>query len=833
MIRLGLKVITLDMETLVRDIRHALRMFREGGASFVVTAVIALGLGIGANTAIFSLVNTVLLKAPPFPRADRIVMFGTRDTGNSFYGASPAKFAHWAQQSDVVEDVSAFGGGVLNWTGREFPMQVRSAQVSSRYFPLFSVPLLMGRGFTAQEDMPNGPKVVVISEGLWARRFGRDQGIVGKTMVLGGEPYVITGVVSNRFDFRDFGPQPEVWVPFQLDPNSDNQGHYFSAAGRLKDGVSLEQAKAKLETSKRAYLSRFPNGLQPKEVFNADTLQQVLVRDSQKSIWILMGAVGFVLLIACSNVANLLLARAESRKRELAIRAALGAGRGQIIRQLMTESLLLSAAGAVLGLMLGFLGIHALLSVNTAGLPRVGADGELVTLDWRVLVFTGGLTILTTLLFGLFPALRAAQTDLSTTIKESASRSGSGMRNNRTRTTLVISELALAVVLLVGAGLLIRTEVAIYGVKPGFETNRILTMRMSLAGKNYLTSAAIENLVKRGVDRIEAIPGVEMASATCCIPLENGYGLPFRIIGRPLDKGPFHGGGDWKTVSPGFFEVFGMHMLRGRTFNDRDTAAGAPVVIITEAMAKRYWPKGDPLRDRILIGKGVMPQFETEQARQIIGIVGDVRDGALNQDPGPGMYIPNAQAPDAIQALNVALTPLAWVVKTRSEPMKLHTPVENALREVSGLPVSDVRTMDEVVSRSTSQQRFHMLLMSVFGGISLLLAAIGIYGLMAYSVEQRTQEIGIRMALGAEAGSVRQMVMRQGVTFALVGIGVGLAAAFALAKQLQSFVFGVTVWDPLVFGVIPVVLAVTAVLAVWLPAQRATQVDPATALRES
>jgi len=821
------------METLLRDVRHALRMFRESGVSFVVTAVIALGLGIGANTAIFSLVNTVLLKAPPFPRSDRIVILGSKVPEGENDAASPAKFAYWAQQSDVVEDVAAFNSGVMNWTSAELPIQLRASRVSSKYFSLFGVPLVMGRPFNAQEDSPQASPAVLISEGLWTRRFARDPAVVGKKMLLGGEPFIITGVVSNGFDFRDFGPAPEIWVPFQLDPNSVDQGHYFQAAGRLKDGVTLAQARARLGAATRAYVAKYPNALNPKEVFNAVALQESLVRRSQTSIFVLMGAVGFVLLIACSNVANLLLARAESRKRELAIRAALGAGRGQIIRQLMTESLLLATAGALCGLLLGVVGIHALLSVNTAGLPRVGTDGELVHLDGRVLVFTFGLTLLTTLLFGLFPALQATRTDLSATIKESASRSGSGLRHNKTRTTLVITEVALAVVLLVGAGLLIRTAMAIYAVKPGFETKNILTMRMSLSGNAYVKSAAIDDLVKRGVERLEALPGVEIATATCCVPLEGGYGLPFRIMSRPLDKGPFHGGGEWKTVSPGFFEAFGMHMLRGRTFNDRDTAASTPVVVITETMAKKFWPKGDPLSDRILIGKGVMPQLETEQPRQIIGIVADVRDGALNQDPGPGMYLPNAQVPDAIQALNVKLTPLAWVIKTKVNPMTVRAAAEEQLRQVSGLPVSDVRTMDETVSRSTSRERFHMLLMSVFGGVSLLLAAIGIYGLMAYSVEQRTQEIGIRMALGAEASSVRGMVMKQAILFSIAGIVVGLAAAAALAKQLQNFVFGVTVWDPLVFVTIPVVLAVVAVLAAWWPAQRATQVDPATALRQS
>ena len=652
-------------------------------------------------------------------------------------------------------------------------------------------------------------------------------------MVLAGQPHVITGIVAASFDSQDFGRAPEVWVPFQLDPNTNDQGHYFQSAGRLRDGVSLEQARAALDASAGQYRQKFPNSLPDGQTFSASALLDSLVRDARRSIWVLAVAVAFVLLIACANVANLLLARGEVRKRELAIRTAMGAAPARLLRQLMAESFVLASAGAVVGTALGLAGIRALLSVNTADLPRVGVDGALVSLDWRVLTFTVLLTLLTTVVFGVLPAAQASRTDLSSTLKESASRSGSGFRQNRTRAFLVVSEVAIAVVLLVGAGLLIRTAVAIYSVKPGFDTSNVLTMRMSLTGNKYETSAAISQLVRQGVERIQALPGVELASAACCVPLENGYGLPFRVIGRPLEKGPFHGGGGWRTVSPGFFEVFRIPIVRGRSFTERDSAAGIPVVVINQTMAKRFWPKGDPLQDRILIGKGVMPQLETEQPRQIIGIAGDIRDGALNQDPGPAMYIPDAQAPDAIQALNVKLTPIAWVVRTRTDPMQLRASVEEQLRQLSGLPVSDVRVMDEVLSRSTSRQRFHMLLMSVFGAVSLLLAAIGIYGLMAYSVKQRTQEIGIRMALGAGHRDVRGMVMRQGVTFALVGLVLGLGVAFALAKQIASFLFGVTAWDPLVFATIPLVLLVTTILAVWWPARRATQIDPATSLRQS
>jgi predicted permease len=458
----------------------------------------------------------------------------------------------------------------------------------------------------------------------------------------------------------------------------------------------------------------------------------------------------------------------------------------------------------------------------------------MVTLDWRVLVFTGAMTLLTSIIFGLFPAWRSARADLNATIREGANRSGTGFRQSKARTLLVISEVALSVVLLVGAGLLIRTAAAIYAVKPGFDTKNILTMRMSLNGKSYATSAAVEQLIREASDRLNALPGVELATATCCVPLEGGYGIGFRIIGRPLEGGAiFNGGGAFKDASAGFFEAFRIHVIRGRSFNERDTHAGAAVVIINEAMVKKYWPKSDPLQNRILIGKGIMPEFDAEPIRQIIGVVTDQRDGSLNRDPQPEMYVPTGQLTDAIQALNSKIRPLSWVIRTRVEPMQLRGPVEEQLRQVTGLPVSDVRSMSEIVSRSTSRERFHMLLMSVFGAVSLSLAAIGIYGLMAYSVEQRTQEIGIRMALGAERGNVRNMVMRQGMTFAIIGLLVGVGGAFALAKQISSFLFGVTAWDPLVFSVIPIVLLATAVVAIWWPANRATQVDPAAALRQS
>jgi predicted permease len=377
---------------------------------------------------------------------------------------------------------------------------------------------------------------------------------------------------------------------------------------------------------------------------------------------------------------------------------------------------------------------------------------------------------------------------------------------------------------------LIRTSIALSAVDPGFDATNVLTMRMSLTGPRFLKSEGVEQLVLDGVARLRALPGVENASATCCVPLQGGYGLPFVIVGRPLD-GPSHGGGGWLTLSPGFFDVFRIPIVRGRDFNERDSGQAPPVVLINKTMARQYWPEGDPLNDRLIIGRGVMREFADEPERQIIGIVGDVRDGGLNNDPGPRMYIPQAQVPDAVNALNVRLTPIAWIVRTRTDPGALSNAIQEQLRQASGLPVADVRSMSEVVSRSTSRQQFNMWLMTVFGSVALLLAAIGIYGLMAYSVKQRTQEIGIRLALGAEADQVKNMVVFQGMRLTLAGVVIGIVAAFGLTRFIASFLFGVDVWDPLVFVSVPLVLSSVALLAVWLPARRASRVNPIDALR--
>jgi putative ABC transport system permease protein len=819
------------METLLQDVRHSLRLFRQS-PGFTAAAVAALTLGIGTNTAIFSVVNSVLLKPAPFPDPDRLVLFQNTSPQGAGTGASPTKFQHWREQTSVVQDVAAFRTGVVNLTGGAFPEQLQSAQVSADYFRLFGATTFRGRTFTPEEDLPHGEKVAVISYGLWNRRFAADPQMVGKTISLGGDLHVVIGILSPGFDFRDFGQPPDVWTAFQLDPHPTDQGHYFNAGGRLKPGVTLAQAQARLKISAEDFRRKYPNALGQNQSFSAQPIREALVGNVRSSLLVLVGAVSLVLLIACANVANLLLARAVGRRREIAIRLAIGAERGRIIRQLLTESVMLASVGAVAGVALGIGGIRALLSVNTANLPRVGLDGNLVSVDWRVLAFTILAAGVTGILFGLIPALQTSRPDLSSTLKESGGRGGTGFRHNKTRTVLVVSEVALAVVLLVGSALLIRTSLALGAVKPGFDAGNVLTMRMSIDGPQFTKSAAVDQMLTDGVQRLRGVPGVVMASAACCVPLEGGYGLPFIVMGRPLESnGPFHGGGNWQTVSPGFFEVFKIPVVAGRSFNDRDRAGSPPVVVINQAMARRYWPKADPMNDKIWIGKGLMPQLATETPRQIIGIIGDIHGNGLNQDPAPTMYIPQAQVPDALNALNARLTPMKWIVRTRGNPSLYSAAIQEQVRQVSGLPVTDIRTMDEVIARSTSRQRFNMLLMTVFGSAALFLAAIGIYGLMAYSVQQRTQEIGIRLALGAGTGTVRKMVVFHGMRLALIGVTAGLAAAYGLSRLLATLLFGVKENDPAVFTSVAVLLSLVSLLAVWLPARRATRIDPVIALR--
>jgi len=812
--------------------RYAIRTLLKTPV-FTLTALAALALGIGANTAIFSVIDTVLLKPLAFPNPDRIVVLLQTSPAGDDYRGSATKFNTWRRQTQILQDVSAWEylGPSVNLTGGVYPAQVHSARVSADFFRLLGAPIAQGRTFTAEEDRPNGGHVAVLSYGLWQRAFGGDPLAVGKTISLGGLPYEIVGIVGKGFR-TELDIPPDVWLPFQIDPDSPHQAHYFAAVARLRPGVTIGMANAQLPLAADEFRRKFPNIMGPRDGFRVRLYGDAFVSDVRPSLIVLAGAVSFVLLIACANVANLLLVRATGRRREIAIRAAIGAGRGHIVRQLLAESVVLSMAGGVLGVVLGLAGVRALLSMNPGNIPRIGEHGSAIGMDWHLLAFTVLVSLLTGVFFGLIPALDLSRSDLVAALKEGGGRSGASRRQNRTRALFVIGETALALVLLMGAALLIRTFVALRSVDPGIDPRNILTMRMALVGPRFEKTSGVNQVVRDAIRRLDALPGVAAAGASYALPLEGGFGIPFNIVGRPVSNGRYDGRG-WINVSPGYFELFKIPVLRGRDFNDRDDASAGRVAIVNQALARQFWPQGEPIGERILLGRGYGPEFE-EPAREIVGIVGDVHDVGLNQKPNPMVYVPIAQVTDGISALAARAGSMAWVVRTKVEPHSLQRAMERELRESSGgLAVERVRSMEDVMAQSTSRAGFNMTLLTIFGGAALLLAVIGIYGLMAYSVEQRTSEIGIRLALGAGSASVRNMVMWQGMRLALVGVAIGIAAAFALTRLIAKLLFGVQSWDPLVFATVPLVLTAAALAAVWIPSLRAARTDPVDALRHT
>jgi len=815
------------MTDLWNDIKHALHLFVKS-PGFTLAAVAALALGIGANTAIFTVVNAVLLKPLGYPDSDRIMQMMLTGPGGSGPGASIPKFQMWQQQTSVFKDVAAydFAGPGFNITG-DRPELIHGIHVSEAYFRVFGAPVTLGRTFTKEEDSPNGGHVVVLSYGLWQRRFGGDPNVIGKSLSLASEPYTIIGVLGR--DFRS-DPEAEIWIPFQFEPNSVNQGHFFLGAAMLKPGITVAQANAQMKLAYAEFKRKFPDA-DPKGGFAVQPLRDAIVRDSKTSLLVLLGAVALVLLIACANVANLLLVRATGRKREFAIRAAMGASRARVIRQLLTESVLLAITGGALGSALGFLGVRWLLAISPAGLPRVGENGAAVGVDWRVLGFTLLISCATGILFGLFPAFSVSRTDLNSTLKESSNRSGTGFRTGKTRSLLVVTEVALALVLLVGAALLIRTFVALRAVNTGFDAHNVLTMEMSLNGDRFSKTAALAQLSRDGRERLNRIPGVESSAFSCCLPVQGQFGLPFAIIGKPVDPSKGQQGAGWMHASADYYKTFKIPVKRGREFNVSDTASSPHVVIINEAFAKQFFPNENPVGQQIAVAKGMGPPFE-EPARTIVGVVGNTHDAGLDQDTPPLMVVPDAQVLDALTELNAKIVPLRWAVRTHGDPRQLSNVISEQLRQASGgFPVARIKTMDEIISSTTSRQTFNMMLLSIFGAIALTLAAIGIYGLMAYSVQQRTQEIGIRMALGADRTTIRKLVVWSGMKLALVGMVVGIAASFGLTRLIASFLFGVKTWDPTAFIAVPAVLCAVAFVAVLLPAMRASRVEPMMALR--
>jgi len=799
---------------------------------FTVTAIATLALGIAANTAIFSVVDTVLLKPYIYPDPSRIVMFENTFEGGRGGTASPTEFNWWRQQTAVFQDVSAYAFTVSNLTGDAFPEQIQTMRVSADFFHLSGVSTVHGRTFRADDDVPNAAKTAVLAYGFWKRRFAADPQVIGKRITLSGERYEVIGVAASNLNLGQISEMmlgsgdieiddpPDALIPFQLDPASSDRGHYFNVAGRLKPGITLALANAQLQSGYSDYIRQWPDDVRGRAGFRVEPLQDAIVSGTQKLLGILLGTVAFVLLIACANVANLQLARAIGRKREMSIRAAIGAPRWRIIRQLLAESVMLSLAGGFVGSVTGFAGVRILLNFSPGSIPRIGPGGSNVSLDWRVFGFALLLSIVTGILFGLVPALQWSRTDLSTALQQNDRRSGPDSGQQKTRAVLVMMQVALAVVLSIGAALLVRSFIAIRQVHPGFEAQNVLTMRMSLTGTQFEKPADVTRIVREALQHIRALPGVDTAAATCCMPLEDRLGGAFQIAGR-AETTESHIVAGFSRVSPGYFETFRIPVRRGRAFVETDES-GPSVAIISESIAKRFWPDSDPLNGELILGK------YTDRIK-IIGVVGDVRDNALDRPPRLNVYLLSAHLTDTAILQDM---PWVWLIRTQMPPLVLSSAIQNELRQTTGgLPAAHVRTMEEVLPRSTAVQSFNALVLTIFGCSALMLAAIGIYGLMAYSVTQRVHEIGIRMALGAAPQQVRNMIVRQGLRLALSGIVCGLFASFALTRFVSGLLFGVKATDPFIFIAMPAVLLTVSLFAVWFPALRASRVDPLYALR--
>jgi len=818
------------MEKLVQDLRYALRVLRKN-PGFTTVAVLTLAIGIGLNTAIFSVVDAVLLKPLRAPEPDRVVIFTDTNRNGSGFVAADIEFNLWRKETSVLQEVSGYRSASYYLTGVDQPQKVEAMLVTDDYFRLFGLPIAQGRGFTAEDERGTGRlfedgHVVVLSDGFWRSAFGGDPRVTGEVISLSGDPYEIVGIMAAHVQ-TETAQQPDIWLPFPMSPSSNNQVHYFQAAGRLKDGVTLEMANSRLKLMTEEFRRNYPNTVSAKrgDTYSVQKMGDGIVKDVRFSLLALIAAVSVVLLIACANAANLLLARAASRTREIAIRTTLGATCGRIIRQLLTESALLSAAAALLGTGMGLAGVRAVLRFVPSSIPRITATGSNITMDWRVLLFTLLVTLITTLLFGLLPGLSIALIDPNWGLNQSGGRTSSGSIQGNARSLLVITEMSLTLVLLIVAALFIRTLVALRSVDPGFVAHNVLTTRTPLDPK-LLKSPGVHQIAQNALQRLENLAGVEATGLTTLLPLDGGFNsLPVNVVGQELDRASQEFGREM-FISPSYFGVLKIPLLRGRIFTEADDLTALPVAIINQTMARQLLPDADAIGAQIIVGKGLGPRLE-EPARQIVGIGGDVRDNSLGLLPQPTIFIPAAQrAGDRWAGVSVA-----WVVRTRTESPSLNAAIEDALRQTTGLPTPPLHSLGQVIEQSTGRQSFNMLLMSIFAGSALLLAVIGIYGVMAYLVVQRTQEIGLRMALGAQRSDVLKIVLGSGAKLAATGIGIGIAAGFALTRFLSGMLFGIRPADPMTFALVPLGLLAVALLACYIPVRRAMKIDPMVGLR--
>ncbi|HSE25463.1 MAG TPA: ABC transporter permease [Pyrinomonadaceae bacterium] len=798
------------MDSLIKDLRYGLRSFAKR-PGFTAVALVALALGIGANTAIFSLVNAVLIQPLPFPEPDRLVWaWGNIRNGGNRASVAPLDFIDYRNQNKTFEEFAATFSipNPINLTGSGEPERLVSAAVTGNYFKALGVGPLLGRTFVLDNEKTGNDHVAVLSYRLWQKRFGGDPNIVSKTIVLDGQTSVIVGVMPEQFSFpRD----AELWVPMNFDHPGMKQrkAHFLRPVGRLKPAVTLAQAQADTDAVANRMAEQYPEtntGWNLRLV----NLKEQLVGNTRPTLFILLAAVGFVLLIACANVANLLLVRAASRHKEIALRTALGASRTRIIRQMITESLLLAITGGVLGIVLARWGIDLLVALSANNLPPTAN----VKIDGTVLGFTLLISIVTGLLFGIAPALRTMKLSVTDSLKEGGRGAGEGVSRNRTRAALVIIESAIAVVLLVGAGLLVRSLIRLQNVGPGFEAQNVLTMRLELPEKKYPSLEKTTQFFTTLEDRVAALPGVESVGFISELPMTGQPNdIPYRVDGRVTPE-TFAYDDDFRRVNNGYFSALRIPLLRGRNFTPQEIRDSANVIIVSDLLVKNVFPNEDPLGKRLVLAM-------SEKSFEIVGVVGDVRHRALDTDPSPAMYLPTFDG----NWMNL-------VIRTTGDPEKLTAAVRREVQNIDpDQPIADVKVMNEWLRNSVSAPRYRTILLALFSLIALVLASTGIYGVMSYSVTQRTHEIGVRMALGARRFHVLQLVVRQGMVLVAIGVVLGLLLAFALTRVLASVLFNVTPSDPLTFSLVAVALPLVALLACYIPARRATRVDPLIALR--
>jgi len=816
------------MENLFYDLRFGFRNLIKNPA-FSIVAILAVMLGTGANSAIFSVVNAVLLRPLAFNEPERLVMVWGHNvkSGASQYPLSMLDFSDYQEHNHVLEQLASFAYEDFNLSTGEDPEHVPGSFVSANFFSLLGVNPALGRGFLPEDDKPDAERVVIVSYGLWKRRFGADPNFVGQTITLNGARFTAVAVMPPTFQSPNAQDNPQVWIPMSFDgadpfriPSSggtefkNRSSRFLIGVGRLKPDVSVSQAQSDMEIVARQIEQQYPDiniGLS----VNIVSLHRQIIGNIKPALLVLLAAVGSVLLIACANVANLLLARAATRQKEFAVRAALGASRFRLIRQLLAESLLLSLIGGALGLLLAFAGIRLLLSLNPPNIPRLGE----IDIDIRVLGFTLLVSVLTGLIFGLAPALQASNPDLNETLKESSRGSTGGRSRQRVRGLLVISEIVVTTILLIIAGLMIKSFLSLQNVNPGFNPDNTLTMMLNLPPGKYSENHQIRGFYDQLLKRIEILPGVQSVGAVTNLPLTSTIvRFRFTIDGRPPATPGERLVATTGAVNSNYFQSIGIPLLKGRPFNEQDQEKSPPVIIINDTIARRYWPGDDP------IGRHLTLPSLGGISREVVGVVGDIKHSGLETESGAQIYLPYQQQPWNFMSL---------VVRAQSNPSRMARVV---LHEITALDANqsayDVKTMQQVVNESVSQPRLYTLLLGVFAAVAMVLAAVGIYGVINYSVTQRIHEIGIRLALGAQARDIFRMIVGQGMLLSVIGVVIGLVAAFLVTRVMESLLFGVSARDLTTFLCIPVVLVAIAFLSIYVPARRAMKVDPMLALRQ-